>query len=184
MADEGQAYSEAERVLQAQQCMLRGYARHLVASVEDAEDLAQEVCVEVLKNPLILLRGDDCGAYLRGIARHLASRHHRRVQRHAVLEELIELAWHVHEPENGQSADAASAVSEPGSEHSALQECLAKMPERTRGMIQMRYEDGMNSTEIAAKMSTSNEAIRVALARARQALARCVKQRLAIAGES
>lgn len=172
MAEGAQISSDAERALRAQQMMLRGYLRHLVGSADDAEDLAQEVCLEVLKNPQVLLRGDDCGAYLRGIARHLASRHHRRIQRDAVLEELIDLAW---------QANLAPEASVEG-EQRALQACLEQMPEKSRNMVLWRYDDGMNSREIAARMSTTSEAIRMALARARQALSKCVKQRLALPG--
>src|SRR5207248_1080515 len=101
-----------------------------------------EVCLAALKNPQILQRGENCGAYLRGIARHLASGHHRRIQREAILEEFIELAWQV---------SAAPESSEK--EERALQECLEKMPEKTRNMILWRYDDGLNSSDIATRMS-------------------------------
>ncbi|HYG77962.1 MAG TPA: RNA polymerase sigma factor [Planctomycetota bacterium] len=182
MADSEQIQVDAERVLQSQLSMLRGYLRHLVGSSDDAEDLAQEVCLEVLKNPGILVRGDDCGAYLRGIARHLASRHHKRVQRNAVLEEFIELAWSVGRPDTSADTAAIPAEAAMDDQQRALQQCLEQMPERTRGMILMRYDDGLNSNEIGSRMSITGEAARMALARARQALAKCVKQRLAVSG--
>src|SRR5947207_2498321 len=144
MSDDARDLSEAEAVLQAQQLMLLGYARHLVSSADDADDLAQEVCLEVLKNPLILLRGDDSGAYLRGIARHLASRHHRRIQRNAVLEELIDLAWQVNGPPPQPGEEVQNLVATHDGEHNALHACLQQMPEKTRGMIRMRYDDGLN----------------------------------------
>jgi RNA polymerase sigma factor (sigma-70 family) len=172
MDGDAQISIDAERILQAQTTMLRGYLRHLVASADDAEDLAQEVCLEVLKNPQMLMRGDDCGAYLRGVARHLASRHHRRIQRDALLEEFIELAWH-----KPIAPEATSA-----GEQLALSACLEQMPEKTRNMVLWRYDDGLTSSEIATRMSTSSEAIRMALARARQALSKCIKQRLAALG--
>jgi len=162
---------DAEALLTAHLNMLRGYMRHLTTSPEDAEDLAQEVCVEALKNPQILFRGSDAGAYLRGIARHLASRHHRRKQRDAVIEEIIDLAWGAY-PRAGPGQ--TEQTEEP--EQHALQRCLAKMQGRLRRMLAWRYEQNLTSNQIAEKLHMSSEAVRMALARTRQALAKCIRQ--------
>ena len=140
--------------------MLRAYARHLVAGATDADDIAQDVCVEVLAQPGILLRGDDPGAYLRGIARHLSSRHRRRFPRHRAIEELIELAW---DDVATEPADTAT-----------LNRCLEHLTERIRTLLDLRYRDGLNATEIGTRMAMTAEAVRMALLRGRQALAECL----------
>ena len=173
MSEDGQAQIrvDAEAVLTAQLTMLKGYLRHLTGTAEDAEDLAQEICLEALKNPGILFRGADTGAYLRGIARHLASRHHRRIRRDAMIEEIIELAWEAHPRPLDQN-----------SEHQALAVCLGQLPSKLRRMVLWRYDEGLNSTQIGERLSTSGDAVRMALGRARQALSQCIKQRLKRAG--
>src|SRR5262245_52750347 len=158
--------AEAEALLDRHLLMVRGYLRHLLSSPADAEDVAQEVCVTVLGDPRILLRGADPGAYLRGICRHLASRHHRAARRPAALEDLFDSVW------GGPSDENAERV------HQALGSCLERAPERVRQLLDWRYRDGLDSRQIAERATTSREAIRMALMRARQALARCLSERL------
>jgi DNA-directed RNA polymerase specialized sigma24 family protein len=44
--------------------------------------------------------------------------------------------------------------------------------------MRWRYDEGLNATQIAGRLATSSDAIRMALLRIRQALARCVERRL------
>ena len=162
---EDSQHGEAEAILEEHQIMLRGYLRHLVGSSHDADDLAQNVSVSVLERPEILMRGDDPAAYLRGIARHFASRHHRRIKRDPVLEAIMEVAWQ----------EEAPAVSD--AERNALSVCLAQLSEKLRRMIALRYEENVSSRRIGEQLRMSADAVRMALARARQALARCLKGR-------
>ncbi len=161
--------SQARALLDEHLPMLRAYARHLVSSPGDADDVAQDVCVEVLANPGILLRGNDAGAYLRGIARHLTHRHTRRFRRHRPLEELIDLTW---------EESAHEAALDPQNEVEALHACLAELNQRLRGMVALRYQEGLNSSDIGQRLSLSAEAVRMALLRGRQALGRCLEKRL------
>lgn len=125
----------------------------------------------MLASPAILLRGDEPGAYLRGIARHLASRHRRRYQRHRALEELIELSW-----------QAAPPPPDDGPEQAALTACLGELSERLRGMFDLRYQQGLNAREVGERLGLSSEGVRMALMRGRQALARCLGVRLDAGG--
>src|SRR6516162_744433 len=49
---------------------LRGYLASQVIHLDDVDDLAQEVFLAALKNLDTFHRGDDFGAWLRGIARN------------------------------------------------------------------------------------------------------------------
>lgn len=158
--------AEAEALLEAHLPMLKGYLRHLVASPHDADDLAQDICVALLRDPQILLQGTDPAAYLRGIARHFANRHHRRVQRDPVLEAMMEVAWQ------------EDALPGPAPEQKALSDCLQGLSEEHRRLVAWRYEQGLNSREIAERVRSSSDAIRMALVRARQSLARCLQGKL------
>src|SRR4051794_215870 len=103
------AMTETEVVLNSHLPMLRGYLRHLLGSVADADDVAQDVCVAILQQPDLLLKGSQPAAYLRGIARHLAFRHQRKIHREVILEDIIDLAWDAPAVETG-SNDARQAV--------------------------------------------------------------------------
>ena len=159
---------QAEEILKTHSVMLRGYLRHLLASPHDADDLTQEACLTVLKSPEILLRGSDPGAYLRGIARHLASRHHRLVKRDPVLEAVMDVAWEQEPPAFSEEV------------RSALAECLSRQPARARRMLAWRYGEGLTSRSIGERLRISADAARMALARARQALTRCLKGRVSL----
>ena len=144
---------------------LRAYLRRLLPPV-DADDVAQDTCLEVLANPAILLRGDEPGAYLRGIARHLASRHRRRYPRHHALEDIVALAWDAYKPEDDSR------------ERTALRACTEALGERLRRMLDLRYQQGLNASEIADRLELSHAGVRMALMRGRKALARCLGSRL------
>ncbi len=159
--------AEAQRLLDQHLPMLQGYLRHLLVSAQDADDVAQDVCLEVLATPGILLRGHDPGAYLRGIARHLGRRHRRRYRSHHILDDLVDRAWS--EPE--EAVDLSR-------ERDALGQCLGQLNDRVRHMVQLRYEEGLNAGEIGQRFELSADAVRMALMRGRQLLGRCLERRL------
>jgi len=152
--------------LDAELPRLRAFLRHLLPPA-DADDVAQDVCLEVLRSPGVLLRGDNPGAYLRGIARHLASRHRRRYPRHQAVEEYLALTWDQVEPEDHTQ------------EQEALKSCMDGLGDRLRQMLDLRYQEGLNATQIGERLHLSAEGVRMALMRGRNALARCLGGRLA-----
>ncbi len=157
---------QVRALLDQHHVMLQAYARHLLVSAQDADDVVQDLCLEVLANPGVLLRGDNPGAYLRGILRHLSGRHHRRYRRHQGIEELVEMTWDADEP-----VDTSL-------ETRALRACLDQLGERIRRVLSLRYEEGCNASEIATRVSMQADAVRMALSRGRQTLARCLERRL------
>jgi RNA polymerase sigma-70 factor (ECF subfamily) len=160
---------QARRVIADQMPMLSAYLRHLLTSPQDADDVMQEVCLLALEQPSVILRGDEPGAYLRGIARHLANRHHRRYRSHRTLDELVDRTW--------DEAESA-AQDKPEQEVAALAACLKSLSARARQLLDQRYRDGLEAGRIGEQAGMSAEAVRMALMRARQALARCLNRRL------
>ena len=59
-----------------------------------------------------------------------------------------------------------------------LRECLDGLTARVRTIIDLRYSDGRSIGEIAASLSWTPASIKVALSRARRALADCVGRKL------
>ena len=75
----------------------------------------------------------------------------------------------------------AVADDEPASEEQqrALAACLAKLPERSRRLIALRYHDGLALQTIAERVASTMGAVHKALSRIRDALKRCVREEIA-----
>lgn len=64
----------------------------------------------------------------------------------------------------------------------ALEACLEGLPQRSRNMLRLRYDDGLPIDRIAAAVRLTPGSVRVALFRIREALAACIERRLAAEG--
>lgn len=62
----------------------------------------------------------------------------------------------------------------------ALETCLDGLPEKSRGLLDLRYVDNLSAAEIAESIGSTPGSIRVRLTRARTLLAQCVQRRLAM----
>lgn len=62
--------------------------------------------------------------------------------------------------------------------HAALRECLEKLGERPRAMLDMRYRDAQRSEAIAKHFKTSENVVNVTLSRSRASLAECIGRRV------
>ena len=57
---------------------------------------------------------------------------------------------------------------------SLLKNCMAKLAERARSVIELRYGDGLSTEKIAETTGGSVNAVRILLCRTRRSLARCL----------
>lgn len=60
----------------------------------------------------------------------------------------------------------------------ALRECVAALPDRSRLLLDKRYESSNSLTEIAAQLGRSEKGLRVTLHRIRRSLAKCIETKL------
>jgi RNA polymerase sigma factor (sigma-70 family) len=110
---------------------------------------------------------------LKGIARNLCFNYFRRnsrrnrLQREALLELLLKA-----------ESDELQITAE-GPVRSALDICYETLPADSRRMLKLKYEQEMPSQDIAEKLQSTAEAIRVALFRIRHALRECITRSLA-----
>lgn len=58
--------------------------------------------------------------------------------------------------------------------------CLGKLAAHARRLVQMRYFDDLNASEIAERLGMASAAVRVALQRVREQLRACVEQQLQV----
>jgi RNA polymerase sigma-70 factor (ECF subfamily) len=62
----------------------------------------------------------------------------------------------------------------------ALRECLKRLPDQSRYLLTLRYEQGLRAEEIARQKGTTMDAVYQALSRIRAKLEACIRQRLAV----
>lgn len=67
-------------------------------------------------------------------------------------------------------------------EESVLRRCIQKLPERSRRLVKLRYEDGLTLQGVADQLSSTLQAAHKALSRIRIGLKRCVEQEMAAEG--
>ncbi len=152
---------------------LRSFIASQVYHRDDAEDLAQEVFTAAFRNLQAFRRGDDLGAWLRGIARNKLSDYFRRNARRskalARFREEVALAIEA-DLEREARGDNAMAIE-------ALLRCISRLPDKLRRVVRAGL-DGGKPASLAAELVTSVGAIYNLHYRANQLLRECVRKEL------
>lgn len=156
------------RVVRAYALPLRGY---LASQVHHLDDLAQEVFLAALASLPAFRRGDDFGAWLRGIARHKLLVYFRSwARRSQALQRFRdEVAALVEgDLERAAASDRAEMIER-------LLRCIAELPERLRRVVRGGL-DGERPAELARALSTSVGVIYNLHHRANQLLRACLQK--------
>ena len=83
------------------------------------------------------------------------------------LAEVVDLAF--------EENEGSVASDDLRQEH--LAECLRRLTDRARGMIERRFRDRQSPGQIASAVGWEEGSVKVALSRARKALAECLRER-------
>jgi len=79
-----------------------------------------------------------------------------------------------------QLADALShRQPERSARQEALERCIEKLPEKSRQLLALRYEEDASMEGVAAAVNSTAAAVRVMLFRIRNLLAECIQTELA-----
>jgi RNA polymerase sigma-70 factor (ECF subfamily) len=155
---------------------LMAFIHGLLRDPQTAEDVFQEVWLklsaELEKGTLI----ENPPAWCRTVARNLILMHwrSRKTSRVIVDSTLTEFLDFVE-----QAFAENETVDETGPERRrALAGCLRALPEKSRRLITLKYEQELPLKEIAGAVGQSTDAVIKTLVRLRQALAACVEKRL------
>jgi RNA polymerase sigma-70 factor (ECF subfamily) len=163
-----------EKIVREHDVPLRGYlAKHAYHS-EDVDDLAQEVFLAALGSLSSFRRGDDFGAWLRGIAHNKLLVYFRSKARHqqALLRFRDEVVAMIGDDfERGASGDRAEAIER-------LLQCIEKLPKRLQRVVKAGL-DGDKPSQLAAEFSTSIGVIYNLHYRAHQLLRECLRKETA-----
>ena len=145
----------------------------LVRNMQDAEDILQEVWIRFSD---ALDRGveiEDQARWCRGVARNLILHYWRDKKNAKVIadDELFELV------------ESALVENEPTSEiwqarRKALGECIQILPEKSRRLLHLRYDEANPTEKISQLLGQSAASIMMALSRIRRTLQQCVEAKL------
>jgi RNA polymerase sigma-70 factor (ECF subfamily) len=161
------------RLYVGHQRMLRAYLLALVRNGADADDLLQEVAVQILSAREPETDPARFGAWSRGVARNVVLHHWRSRQRsrEAPSEQYLALVERAY-------AEADSVNEAWSTRHRALATCLERLGPGERELLALRYVEDLSSEVVAARTRRSPSGVRMALLRLRERLLRCVEQRL------
>jgi RNA polymerase sigma-70 factor (ECF subfamily) len=135
-----------------------------------AEDLTQEVFLIAHRKMDSFETGRSFGAWLRGIAKNLLLGHFRESSRARFS--CMEGAW---ERLEGYFAEHDDTTHDTwGDRLQVLRECLGKLSDNLRRMIDLHYRDNLNARMIAERLDVRWDTVRHGLSRARSALRGCI----------
>ncbi|MCU0866518.1 MAG: sigma-70 family RNA polymerase sigma factor [Planctomycetes bacterium] len=163
------APSFGEELIRAHQAALWRWLRVLGARAEEAEDLAQETFVVLLRTPFVAEADGALRAWLRTTARNLFLAHCRRQRRTPIAldAEAVERAFAAYERDD----DGAGY-------REALARCLETLPPRQHELLEAALHGEEPLAAIAGRLALGVEALRSLLRRSKQALRDCVQRRL------
>jgi RNA polymerase sigma-70 factor (ECF subfamily) len=149
---------------------LRSYLASQVYRLDDVDDLAQEVFVAALGSLSSFRRGDDFGAWLRGIAHNKVLLYFRSRSRHGQAlrrfrDEVTALIER--DLESAVASDRAEMIER-------LLFCISRLPERLRRVVRAGL-DGDKPAEVAKALSTTVGVIYNLHHRANQLLRECLQ---------
>lgn len=156
------------------QARLRAYIRSLGVKSEYIDDLAQESFLLAYKE---LDRFDpslDFGNWLYGIARNLVRNELRkqarqqRIMNESLSEFLVSEFEAAYEPSDERDNELA-----------ALKRCIQALPEKSQNLLNQTYHNELRSEQLAASISMTATAVRLALMRIRKKLRECMERSMA-----
>lgn len=146
----------------------------LVQTTNDADEVLQETNVVILNKWSQFEPGTNFLAWCRAIARlevfrFRRSRHHRM---HLLGDDVIDLLARQIEEHSGDLELRRSALSE----------CLGKLRDSDRELIQRRYAPGATGDDVAQQLGRPANSVYQSIGRVRRVLLECIRRRLAAGG--
>src|SRR5262245_1406162 len=145
-----------------------------VRNSHDAEDIFQEVWLRFSRALADGTEIQDQARWCRATARNLILHHWRdrrddKVVADQELFDLVELSF----SEQDQNQDYRRAQQE------ALTDCIQELPDRSKALLRLKYEQGFTAEKIAIELLQSSAAILMMLSRIRKILKDCAQRKLA-----
>lgn len=155
---------------------LMSFIEGLLRDSAVSEDVFQEVWLKLARTLEKGIEIQDQGKWCRKVAKNLILQHwrERRNSKIVVDSTLLEFVDFV-----DRAFDENAALHDYRPERQqALSECLKVLPEKSKTLIALKYEQGCSLEYIGRKVEQSTDSVIKALLRLRQALAICVQKKL------
>ncbi|HYE08181.1 MAG TPA: sigma-70 family RNA polymerase sigma factor [Planctomycetota bacterium] len=168
----GDAAAAADLILR-HEARVRLYAAQVAPRPDLAEDVAQRAFVLALQHLDRFDPDRDFVLWMQGIVRNVARQEWERLARRSRIERDDLAAW-IEQAAGEHAADADADA--PRLE--ALRGCVEALAPRAREMIALRYGLGVACAEVADRVGTGVDAVKMALMRIRRTLRDCVVARV------
>jgi RNA polymerase sigma-70 factor (ECF subfamily) len=151
----------------ANEAAVRAFVRSLVPTLDDANDVMQEVAIVLWKKFAEYKSSEDFRRWAFGVARFkvLSWQRDRGRDRHVFGLEATELL--------AAEAERHSELLE--AQRAALQDCVQKLPREQRELVQAAYAPGARIEALAGPLGNTAMALYKKLHRIRLALSECVR---------
>lgn len=160
------------RLVREHQASVRAFILSRMNDPFEAHDLAQETFLVAYRKIGEIDTNRPIRPWLMGIALGLVRNHWRkhRAQPVGIGDEITALL-------EARIADEKSVWKE-GPVFEALEHCEAKLGESARQLLRLRYEEGLEISEIVSSAGAKHSAITMKLHRLREKLRDCIENRL------
>ena len=156
-----------EALVREHQAALWRYLRVLGCSVGEAEDLAQEAFLALLRARQTFGSGRGVRAWLRATAKNQFFARCRQQRREPRLDADLDAAFAAYERDDDGDGY-----------RQALRACIEALSAREREVLQLRYHEGKGRSELAQAAGVSAEGAKSLLRRIKIALRNCVHRKL------
>jgi RNA polymerase sigma-70 factor (ECF subfamily) len=143
------------------------YLRVLGCPAAEADDLAQETFLALMRGKVRDEGPKALRAWLRTTARYLYFAHCRSLQRSPIVLDDLEAAWQDYERDDDGEAFRA-----------ALRACLDTLPKQQRALLDLQVREHAGLERIAAACELTAEGAKSLLRRIKERLRECVTRRL------
>jgi RNA polymerase sigma-70 factor, ECF subfamily len=170
-----------EVFMQRYQNMVFSTAMRLTANSAEAEDISQEVFLKAYERFEELSKSPTAGGWLRRVATNLSLNHLSRYRsRWSFFSELFSGRSDEDELEVEFAApDNLEQELEDADRHQLVEQALQKLPPAQRVPLVLYHLEGLRYEEIAARLNISLGKVKTDIFRAREALRRKLRLRLA-----
>ncbi len=161
------------RLLMQHRQALHSFVHGLIRDAHMTEDVMQEAAVVLWKKFADFESGTNFGAWAREIAYREVLRHRRRewkAHKHLDEEVVQNILAAYRRREEGLA---------PADHRDALRNCLEELGGSPRDVIELRYRQGLSSSQVASQLQRTPGAVDAIAYRTKMRLADCVRRRLA-----
>ena len=160
------------KLLLRYQTDIKAFIGSLVLDPHVRDDVFQEVAITLLRKFDAYDAQYSFGAWARGVAAKKILQHRAQAARFPALLSLEAIQ---------AVLDAFDRTEETASSRAeALKDCVQRLPEHSRSLLSLRYQQGLKPAEIARQSGRTLDAVYQILSRVRAKLEDCVRQRLAL----